>query len=263
MKYLSDGAVGGRTAYLWEPYSDDPSTCGQPSFTQEELDEIVQQRYQEGHELCIHAIGDRAISMVLDAFAAAYDPAIGDARRLYLAHCTVPPRDFYEKIKGLPVYPQLSPNWWVNFETFSHDRLGPEGSERHNRLFPIRDLLDHGVVVQCGSDAPVATVNPWVGIQGAVTRRAVGSDIPQAACQAVSVYEALLTYTRNAAYYNHEENEKGTLEVGKWADFAVLDHDPFQVDPEELHTIRSWLTVAGGHETFRESDSASVKEDKE
>lgn len=256
VKYLSDGGVGGRTAYLWEPYSDDPSTCGEPSFTQEELDDIVRRRYQEGHELCIHAIGDRAIDMVLDAFRKSYDPAIGDARRLYLAHCTIPPRDFYEKIEGLPVYPQLSPNWWVNFESFSHDRLGPEGSERHNRLFPIRDMLDRGVIVQCGSDAPVATVNPWVGIEGAVTRRAVGSDIPQAAAQAVSVYEALLTYTAYASYYNHEEHEKGTLEPGKWADFAVLTADPFAVEPTELHSLSSWLTVAGGHETFSADTAA-------
>ncbi|MBD3689368.1 amidohydrolase [Nanchangia anserum] len=257
LKYLADGSVGGRTAYLEEPYSDDPTSCGEASFTQDELDEIVRTRYNEGHELCIHAIGDRAISMVLDAFERAYDPEIGDARRLYIGHCTVPPTDFYERIADLPVYPQLSPNWWVNFEHFSHDRLGPEGSERHNRLFPIRDMLDHGVIVQCGSDAPVATVNPWVGIEGAVTRRAVGSDIPQAAAQAVSVYEALRCYTANAAYYNHEEHDKGTLEVGKFADFVQLSADPFTIDSDRLHTITAVRTIVGGHESYGEARDAS------
>lgn len=246
LKFLADGSCGGRTAFFWDSYPGHPDVYGTPSFTQDELDALVKKYYDEGFELCIHAIGDRTIDMVLEAYEKAYDPEIGDDRRFYIAHCTLVPKDYVERAAKLPVFMQQSINWLVNFKDFFHDRFGEEGSERANRAFPLRDLIDAGVKVQCGSDAPVATVNPWVGIECAVTRKAPGHDLVQGGAQAITVYEALLTYTKFASYYNHDENKKGTLEVGKFADFIVTDRDPFAIDPRELHTIESVHTVLDG-----------------
>lgn len=248
VKFLSDGSFGGATAYLKEPYANPAGEYGECSFTQDQLDEMVKTAYDAGHELAVHAIGDKANDMVLTAFERAYDPEIGDARRFYFIHATMVSGDWIERASKIPCVISIQPSWFVNYVNFARMRLG---DERLSDLFPIRSMMDGGLIVAGGTDAPVTTINPFQGIESSVTRQAIGRDDETLApSQAISVYEAVEMCTKNAAYWLHEETEKGTLEIGKLADFVVLDRDIFSVEPKTIHEVTPLRTVMGGKTTY-------------
>ena len=204
--------------------------------------------YDAGHDVSIHAIGDAANDMVLTAFERAYDPAVGDARRFYFVHATLVSDTFIERAAKIPCVIAIQPVWLENFVNFGELRLG---KERANRLFQIKDMMDAGLIVAGGTDAPVCTVNPFYGVECAVTRQAVGrDDVTLGADQAISVYQAVEMVTKNAAYWCSEEHRKGTLEVGKLADFIVLDRDIFAIDPKLIHETQVQLTVLNGDVVF-------------
>ena len=189
------------------------------------------------------------IYMVLTAFERAYDPAVGDARRFYFVHATLVSNTFIERAAKIPCVIAIQPVWLENFVNFGELRLG---KERANRLFQIKDMMDAGLIVAGGTDAPVCTVNPFYGVECAVTRQAVGrDDVTLGADQAISVYQAVEMVTKNAAYWCSEEHRKGTLEVGKLADFIVLDRDIFAIDPKLIHETQVQLTVLNGEDVYK------------
>jgi predicted amidohydrolase YtcJ len=126
------------------------------------------------------------------------------------------------------------------------------GSERMVGAYAWRSLLAQGVPLACGSDFPIESPNPFLGIHAAVTRQdpagqPVGGWYPQ---QAMSVLEALRCFTLDAAYAAHQERSTGSLEAGKWADFIVIDADLFKISPYDLHKIRVLQTWVGGQQVF-------------
>ena len=245
---LTDGGIGSAGALMLEDYENPVGTRGECNYTQEELDELVKTAYDAGHDVSIHAIGDAANAMVLTAFERAYDPAVGDARRFYFVHATLVSDTFIERAAKIPCVIAIQPVWLENFVNFGELRLG---KERANRLFQIKDMMDAGLIVAGGTDAPVCTVNPFYGVECAVTRQAVGrDDVTLGADQAISVYQAVEMVTKNAAYWCSEEHRKGTLEVGKLADFIVLDRDIFAIDPKLIHETQVQLTVLNGNVVF-------------
>lgn len=248
IKLLTDGGVGSAGALLYEAYNDPAGEFGETNYGQEELNEMVKKAYDAGHDVSIHAIGDKANDMVLTAFENAYDPEVGDARRFYFVHATLVSDTFIERAAKLPCVISIQPVWLENFVNFGELRLG---KERANRLFPIKDMIEGGLVVAGGTDAPVCSTNPFAGIECAVTRQAVGrDDVTLGADQAISVYQSVELVTKNAAYWVSEENRKGTLEVGKVADFIALDRDIFAIDPKEIHATEVLRTVVDGKTVF-------------
>lgn len=248
IKMLTDGGIGSAGALMLEDYENPVGTRGECNYTQEELDELVKTAYDAGHDVSIHAIGDAANDMVLTAFERAYDPAVGDARRFYFVHATLVSNTFIERAAKIPCVIAIQPVWLENFVNFGELRLG---KERANRLFQIKDMMDAGLIVAGGTDAPVCTVNPFYGVECAVIRQAVGrDDVTLGADQAISVYQAVEMVTKNAAYWCSEEHRKGTLEVGKLADFIVLDRDIFAIDPKLIHETQVQLTVLNGDVVF-------------
>ncbi|MDR2296076.1 MAG: amidohydrolase, partial [Clostridiales Family XIII bacterium] len=254
-KIYLDGSLGGRTAAMRAPYSDAPGERGSLFYTADELTALFREAYDIGIEVSVHVIGDAAMETVLAAAEAVY-PASDERcpekrltaaglRRLRIIHASVASPDQIERLRRLPVILDVQPNFIHSDGPFVADRLGPA---RLKHFLPLRSYIDAGLLLTGGSDAPVDPPLPFLGMECAVTRRST-EGFPKEGLlpeEALSVYEAVSMYTRNAAYCSGEENVKGTISAGKYADFILLDKDIFKIEPTEIHDIGVLKTVVGG-----------------
>jgi predicted amidohydrolase YtcJ len=249
VKFLPDGGVGDRTALMFEPYAGEPDNYGQFVITEQDLFERVAWCHARGWSIDCHACGDRMIELVARAYAAAQQARPDPTVRHRIHHAYLPTERALElmrehRIPALATIPFLT-NLGESFVTSL-------GEERASRIMPLRTYLEAGVPLALGSDAPVTTYNPFVGIYAATTRKTVyGRQLGAGEC--VSREEALRLYTRDAAWVTFEDDVKGTLSPGKLADVAVLDRDILTVPDEEIPAIRAELTLVGGrvvHDTL-------------
>ena len=243
IKVISDGSLIGRTAAVCEPFQharDDD--LGLAMYTPSELDDLVWRGHRAGWQMAIHAIGDRAIGMCLDAFerAQARMPRVDHRHRI--EHCGILRPDLIKRMAAQGVIPVSQPPFIAEFGDGFLEHLS---AERSRLTYPLRSLLDAGIPVAGSSDSPVSSYQPLVGIQAAVTEKThSGKDF--APDEALSVEEAIGLYTRNAAYAAFDEHIKGSVTPGKYGDFAVLAHDPRTVPGEEIAQIPVLATVRGG-----------------
>jgi predicted amidohydrolase YtcJ len=260
-KIFMDGSLGGRTAAMIEPYSDAPEEKGSMFYTLDEMIALIREAYDNGMEASVHAIGDAAMERIITAAEAIYprseepDPVkrLADAglRRLRIIHASVIRPGHLERIRRLPVLLDVQPIFINSDGVFVSDRLGPD---RDKYYLPLKSFLDAGILMTGGSDAPVDPALPLAGIECAVTRRSLDGFpeeglVPE---EALSVYDAVCLFTKNAAFCSSEENIKGTISAGKYADFILLDRDIFETDPREIHEIRILKTVLGGRTTWEQ-----------
>ena len=246
-KFLIDGSIGSSSALMYDEYCDSHGEYGIMTHSQEELNDLVKAAYDKGNDVAVHAIGDKGNDMVLTAFENCYDANIGWNRRFYIIHATLMSKTFIERAKKLPILLCTQPIFIRNFVNMSKSKIG---DERDTRFMAFRTMMENGLIVSAGSDAPVREINPFNGIQCAVTRKDIDGDEIISVNQEISVYDAISMYTKNAAYCAHEENIKGTLSVGKVADLIILDTNPFTCPVNELHKIKVLETIMGGERTY-------------
>jgi predicted amidohydrolase YtcJ len=248
VKSFSDGSLGSTTAWFFEPYTDAPHTCGLPS--EELLDEGSMYRNlrdadRAGLQLVIHAIGDRANSVVLD-MCAELDRENGSRdRRLRIEHAQhLRPQDI-RRFKDLKVIASVQPYHCIDDGRWAEKRIG---RERANSTYAFRSLMESGATVAFGSDWWVAPIDPLMGIYAAVTRRTIDGCFPQGWVpeQRVSVEDAVRAYTVNAAYASGEEKIKGSITPGKLADLVVLSEDIFSMDPVRIAEVNVEITIFDG-----------------
>ncbi len=242
IKLFQDGGFGGTTAALTDPYANAPETSGQLVYQQDELNRRAKEIHDAGLRISIHAIGDAAIISVLDAIEYAGGGSTENYRHR-IEHCGLPIPPMAERIKRLNVIPVLQPVFlWYDGDVYM-ERVG---QSRSRWLYPVKELLDAGLNVALSTDAPVVPdINPLLGVYVSVTRQTkMGPRV--APKQAVSVEEALRSYTIRAAYACGEEQVKGSITVGKFADMTVLGADPMQVGVEELRSIPVEMVVLNG-----------------
>lgn len=248
LKMLGDGSLGARTAYLSRPYADDPATQGIPIYTQEQFNEMCALANRNGMPIAIHSIGDGILDRILDAYEKALEEYPRDDHRHGIVHCQITRPDQLERIKNmnLHVYAQ---SIFIDYDSrIVHARVGDELA---STSYGAKSFIDNGVTLSNGSDAPVEDPVALRGIQCAVTRRSIGStDIPYRPEEALSVSEAIDTFTKGAAYASFEENIKGKIQPGMLADFVVLGENPFKVDPETLHKIPVMATYLEGEQVY-------------
>jgi predicted amidohydrolase YtcJ len=264
LKIFMDGAMGGRSAALLEPYSDAPDETGVLHFTEEELRAQIRGAYDAGLEVSIHAIGDAAMERVLNAAEAVYplsdeeDPIkrlqAAGKRRLRIVHAMLIKKEHIERLKRLPLILDVQPGFIDDDAEFAEDRLGPE---RVRYFMPHNLYMKNGILLAGGSDYPFGGKPPLAAIQISVTRQTLsgfpeGGLIPE---EAVTTFEAVSMHTRNAAYCSSEETLKGTITAGKFADLVVLGRNIFETPPDEIADIKILKTILGGKETYR-ADSA-------
>lgn len=248
LKMLGDGSLGARTAYLSCPYADDPTTRGIPIYTQEQFDEMCSLANKNGMSVAIHSIGDGILDRILDAYEKALKECPREDHRHGIVHCQITRPDQLERIKamGLHVYAQ---SIFIDYDSrIVHARVGDELAATS---YGAKSFIDNGVSFSNGSDAPVEDPVALRGIQCAVTRRSIGSqDTPYRPEEALSVQDAIDSFTKGSAYASFEENIKGKIQPGMLADFVVLGEDPFKVDPEALHKIPVMATYLEGKKVY-------------
>ncbi|MDR2089551.1 MAG: amidohydrolase [Clostridiales Family XIII bacterium] len=254
-KIYLDGSLGGRTAAMREPYSDAPGEKGDLFYTKESLVAAFRDAYDNGLEASVHVIGDAAMDLAIAAAEEVYPAsderrpekrlAAAGTRRLRIIHASIADPSQIDRLRRLPVILDVQPNFIHSDGGFAPDRLGPG---RMKFFTPLRSYIDAGLLLAGGSDAPVDPPLPFLGMECAVTRKSIDGFpaeglLPE---EALSVYEAVSLYTRNAAYCSGEENVKGTISAGKYADFILLDKDIFEIEPTKIHTVGVLKTVVGG-----------------
>ena len=248
IKFFADGSLIGRTAAVFEPFLEDPRTdnLGLEMMPQEELNEVVRQAHDAGFQVATHAIGDRAIHMVLTAYERALAATPRPDHRHRIEHCGICRPELIARIARDGVLAVSQPIFVTEYGDGFLRHLGPE---RCQLTYPFRSLLDAGVGLSFSSDAPVAAHEPLRGIQAAVTER-TGSGQPYAPAEAIDPHTALRLATLAGAHAAFEEGAKGSVEVGKLADFAVLGRDPAAVPPDQIAAIPVLATLLGGDTVF-------------
>ncbi len=244
IKSFVDGAIAGYTAWLSEPYGHDPDYVGIPTKTPEEIEALVMDAHSSGFQMEVHANGDRAISMVLDAYEKAHKRYPVHNRRHRIAHCTLVTPELLERIKrlGVVVLPFSTYIWEHG------DKMGTYG-DRISMMFPHKSFLDYGIPVGGSSDNPCATQNVLTGLQAMVTRVSSEGTLLGGE-QRITLEQALRIYTQGSAYATFEEGIKGVIAPGMAADFIFLSADPFSVDPFALQELEVLKTFLGGKPVF-------------
>jgi predicted amidohydrolase YtcJ len=255
VKLMADGALGSRGAALHAPYCDDPGNRGLLLLPVDELEGRARAAAQRGFQVCVHAIGDRANTLVLDALEAVIRgrPRAAGGRlaavpgadpRHRVEHAQILAEPDIPRFRALGILPSMQPTHCTSDMPWTEARLG---AERLPGAYAWRSLLRTGTVIAGGSDFPVELPNPFHGIHAAVTRRPrAGPDPGWQPEQRMTRAEAVRAFTAWNAYAVHREAQLGTLEPGKWADLVVCSSDVFTCPDMEIAAIEPVLTLVGG-----------------
>jgi predicted amidohydrolase YtcJ len=257
-KGILDGTVDARTAAMLAPYVGAGTETGIPMWRQDALDRTVARYDKAGLQVMLHAIGDRAIRMALDAFEGAARTNHSSNRRHRIEHLEVPDSADLPRFKQLGVIASTQAMFAYPDATTLGNYAGLLGPARASRANAFKRLDDAGATQAFGSDFPVFTMEVLKGINTAVNRTTAegtpaGGWYPD---NRISVDRALRHFTRDGAFASFDEADKGTLEAGKLADFVVLSKDILTEPPAKLLAAKVLLTVMGGRETYRAGPTA-------
>jgi predicted amidohydrolase YtcJ len=260
VKIMADGVCENFTAAMLQPYLDGHGHAtdnrGIPFFEKEELREAVVALDREGFQVHVHAIGDRAVRMALDAIEAARGANGVTDNRHHVAHLQVVHPDDVPRFGGLGVTANAQPLWAALEPQMSELTIPFIGPERTSWQYPFRSLLRSGAPMSFGSDWPVSSPNPLWEIHVAVNREEpagypYGSgDGPFLPHERLDLPEALAAATMGSAFVNHLDDETGSIEIGKLADLVVLDRDPFEHPVSEIAETLVDLTFVHGEVVF-------------
>ncbi|MBR6462254.1 amidohydrolase [bacterium] len=242
LKMLGDGSLGSRTAYLSKPYKGTDDR-GLMLFTSGELRDMISYANAKGRQVIVHAIGDACLDAVLDAFEQALKENPRSDHRHGIVHCQVTRADQLERIAalGLHVFAQTV---FLDYDNHIVDEL--LDPELLKTSYNWKTLIGKGVSVSNGSDCPVEDPDCLKGIQLAVTRTSLDETGPYLPEEALSVEEAVDSFTIRSAEASFEEDIKGGIKEGQLADFVILDKNPFVVPADEIHKIKVAATYLGG-----------------
>jgi len=248
VKGYADGSLGSRTAYMFDPFTDDPGNRGllsdemhPPSAMRDRLT----QADAAGLQIRVHAIGDRAISMMLDIFADIEKEHGYHDQRFAIEHAQHMAQKDFERFAKLHVIASMQPYHAIDDGRWAEGRLG---HERTRYSYAWRSFLDHGVALAFGTDWPVAPLDPLLGLYAAVTRATLdgknpGGWFPE---EKITLPEAIEAYTLGAAFAEFQEHEKGSITPGKLADMVIVSDNILELRPEAIRSAKVKTTILGG-----------------
>ncbi len=244
LKIIADGSLGARTAALSKDYSDDRGNSGYMVYSRPELETWVKLAFDYNMPVITHAIGDRTVREVLNV----YDKYAIENNPLHygLVHCQImTPAEIKRMID------QKLVGYFQSLFIDSDAKIleARVGSERAESCYPFKTLFENGIACN-GSDAPVETPDVMKGLQLAVTRRSLDGTASMNQAECLDVQQALMSYTLSGAEAFFASDRIGSLEEGKYADFAVLDRDITKLDPEDIHKAKVMMTVMNGETVF-------------
>ncbi len=251
VKLMADGSLGGGSAWLLEEYSDRPGHVGNPRYTDEEIYDLVKKARRAGFQANTHAIGDAATRQVLDAYEKVLKEMPDPDHRYCIEHAEVVALEDIPRFAQLGVLPSMQTVFATSDWSLVEARLG-RGSERIKGVNAFRRFIESGSIIPNGTDSPVELVNPYHSLYAGVTRvdrdgRPPGGWYPE---ECMTREEALRSHTIWAAYAQFEEDVKGSIEIGKLADFVVIDRDYMTCPVEEIKDIEALRTVLGGETLY-------------
>jgi predicted amidohydrolase YtcJ len=249
IKFFIDGTEGQRTAKLSEPFSDDPGNTGMWMFPPEEFRERVARAHAAGWQCAVHAIGDAAVELTLDAFRDAQAAFPREDARHRVEHASLLRPDLVERFAREGVVPIPGARFASNDYPVLIERFG---AERLRWYQPWNALLERNVPVAVSSDAPVQSPDPAKNFWAIVNSRSeFDRDFVMQPDERISLEETLLAYTRNGAFAFHEERNKGRLRGGMLGDVTIFDRNLSTVDALELDHVRVDATIVDGVVAFR------------
>jgi len=235
IKLFLDGSLGARTAALGNPYDDAPGSSGMLTTSKEQLLSVIDKTRDTGLQLCLHAIGDRAVAMGVETLSETLGAGECRKSRHRVEHASLVPPGLMRDMAELGLVASVQPRF-IYSDSWAEKRLG----KRISYLYPFKSMLQAGIHLAAGSDSPSDDPSTVEGLWSAVSRPGLPTG------ENLTPSEALSCYTTGASYASFSENEEGTLEAGKWANMTIVDRDPFESTPEELRKLRVVQTIVRG-----------------
>lgn len=254
VKFFIDGSLGARSAALLDDYSDDPGNSGFLVIDPDELYRQILKCHKKGFSVAIHAIGDRGNRIALDVLEKAVAEGLLEDNRDRIEHAQILSIDDIGRFASLGVIPSMQFTHCTSDMPWVEKRLGPD---RIKGAYAWRSLINEGCRIPGGSDFPVESIDPLLGIYAAVTRQDLDGNPGGGwrSSQCLTVQEAVRAFTLDAAWAVHQDQVRGSLEKGKVADFIVLSDDIMQIDSRRIPDIDVFATILGGMIEYRSSES--------
>lgn len=250
LKLLTDGSLGGRTAYLSRPYNDTPDWQGIPVFTQEELDELVITAHTGGMQIVCHGIGDGAMNMIMESYRKAQEILPKEDARSGIIHVQITDPPLIQKFKDQNVLAYLEPVCLNSDLHIAEDRVGKELAETS---YNYKTFCDMGICTPMSSDCPVDSLNPFDSMYIGVNRvdyhgLPAGGWMPE---QKLSVEQMIRGFTIDGAYASFDEDKKGSITAGKYADFIIVSENPLTISTLDLNKIQVEETYVAGQMVYK------------
>jgi len=250
VKMITDGSLSSHTGALKEPYADAPGNRGIMRVSKKEIKEVVLKATRNGIRVDVHAIGDRAISDVLDVFEEVQNEVKPKDPRYKISHAFIISKDMVGRFKKLNVVANVQPVFIAKAQNWIPRLLGPE---REKNAHVYKWLMDAGVHMACGTDSPIEPENPIMNLYTS-TMRKDQNGVPPTGWhpeQKIPMEHALKMVTIEGAYATGQEDDKGSITVGKLADFVMVSDDPFHIPGDEVKNMKALMTIVGGNIVFQ------------
>lgn len=236
LKLFLDGSLGARTAALNQPYDDDPTSSGILTLSKKELRKVAAKARDSKLQLCLHAIGDKAVDLAVQVLDETFGTKGCRLLRHRIEHASIVSEKSMQKMSKLGIIASVQPRF-IYSDKWARDRLG---SRRLPRLYPFASMTKAGIMLTAGSDCPVEDPNPFEGVWAAVSRPGLPKN------ERLTVREAIASYTTNPAYASFSEDHRGSLTPGSAADMIVLNRDPYTTSLSSLRETKVVRTIISG-----------------
>lgn len=256
VKFFADGVMETHTASLLSPYTDKQELTGISNWSDEKFARLATLFDRAGFQIHVHAIGDKAVRQALNSLETSLKENGNLGHRHHIAHLQLVAPSDIPRFRKLGVSATFQPLWAYR-DAFVNELTVPViGEERTNRMYAINSFLRQGTVLSAGSDWTVSSLNPLDAIEVAVTRKGLSEqpeenkDLPLNLDERVNLLDILAAYTSGGAYVDHSDDQTGSLEVGKCADFIILEKNLFDLPASEIHKVRVLQTLIDGKVVF-------------
>jgi predicted amidohydrolase YtcJ len=250
LKIMIDGSSSGPTASTLKPYASKPDFSGILAMTQEQVDDIIIRAHSAGWQVTSHAVGDRAVTMIVDAIEKALKKYPRENHRHRIEHCAMINGELLDRIKKLGIEPIANP---IFLYEFGDGYMVNYGKERAYKMFTAKSFIDKGIIAAGSSDCPVTFSSPILNMHLAVNRETQKGQVINAD-ERVTIEQALRMFTYNGAYASFDENKKGTIEVGKLADLVVLSGSLYNTPIDKIKDLCVDMTFIDGDLVYQRRD---------
>ncbi len=244
IKVTLDGIPATGTAAMRENYDHMPETAGELIYTKEQMVEMGKLAGKYKWQIGIHCCGDKSADVAMDTFEAAYEAAGNSEARHYIIHMAITQPDQVGRLKEMNIPITVQPT--INLQMGEQGLIG----ERLNSLYMMfKTAMDAGIIVGGSSDCPVVTCNPFEGMYGAITRNTACGfvNLPE---EALNVKQTLVMWTKSSAYFSHDDDKMGSVEVGNVADYVLIDIPILDATPDEIRKTKVLKTILGGKTVY-------------